>query len=563
MLVSVFFFVAIGALMARAVQLQIFEDSRLAGKASRQYEWSRTQQPRRGAICDRNLSALALSVKIESICAYPRLIGEKEATAKALSNTLGINQKELLCKLKSQKRFVWIKRHVGLKEAAKVAELNLPGIDFVKENRRFYPNKGLAAQLVGFTDIDGCGLEGLENEFDSTLKGKPINDTILKDAMGRIFTDSAQETKPINGYNLVLTLDKNIQYIAENALAEAISAHNAKGGMAIVVAPKTGELLAVANLPGYNPNIFWKSVPANRRNHVFTDTFEPGSTFKVFLAATALAAGSLTPESTFYCENGVYSIGRNTIHDVHKFGWLSLQDIIKKSSNIGAVKIGQKLDREYLDLSLRKFGFGQQSGVNVPSEASGVLRPYNRWTNIDAATVCFGQGVSVTVFQLAMALSAIANNGTLMKPILVKEIIDDKGNVVNRYEPTPIRQVVSPEIAHTITQILTTVVAEGGTGTKASLQDFAVAGKTGTAQKAEIGAKGYAVKKYVSSFIGFVPADDPEVTIVVAIDEPQGQIYGGVVAAPVFQKISKEILRYLNVIPTKGLMVSDETRQTS
>jgi cell division protein FtsI (penicillin-binding protein 3) len=336
---------------------------------------------------------------------------------------------------------------------------------------------------------------------------------------------------------------------------------NARSGIALVVAPKTGEILAVANVPTYNPNIFSESEPRTWRNRAFSDSFEPGSTFKVFLAAAAIEAGTCTPSSIFFCEQGAYKVGKNTIHDIHSFGWLSLQQIVKVSSNIGAAKVGEKVGEEHFYQMLDKFGFGKKTGVNAPAETAGTLNPYWKWSDIDAASISFGQGVSVSAIQLAMALSAIANDGIMMEPLLIREITNSAGQVVRRFKPTCARQVVSANTANTVIRILKTVTNEGGTGVKAALPGYSVAGKTGTAQKANTKGKGYLKDKYIASFIGLAPTEEPQIAVVVVIDEPEKEIYGGVVAAPVFQKITRETLQYMKILPRGELMVSNQMRR--
>ncbi|MFH1675284.1 MAG: penicillin-binding protein 2 [Pseudomonadota bacterium] len=548
-------------LVGRSVQLQVFDGVRLAQKASDQYKKSNTQTPKRGTIYDRNYKELAVSIDVDSICAYPARINSKNNTARTLAKILKTSQKRLLKKIDSSKSFVWIRRHVGPTEVSQIKALKLEGIEFIKESRRFYPNKSLAAQVIGFTGTDGGGLEGLEYACESVLKGEITTQTVLKDALGHSFGASKGNDIDRDGYNVVLTIDKNIQYIAENALSEGVKTANAKSGIAVVVEPKSGEILAVANVPTYNPNIFRESEPHTWRNRAFSDSFEPGSTFKAFTAAAAIEARSCTPNTIFYCENGAYRIGRNTINDVHQFGWLSLQQIVKVSSNIGAAKVGEKIGAEDLYKSVKDFGFGEKTGINAPGEAEGSLLSYRKWSDIDAAAISFGQGVSVSALQLAMALSAIANDGILMKPLLALKITDVSGKVIERFKPTCVRQVVSEDTADTVTRILETVITEGGTGVKASLPEYSVAGKTGTAQKANPKARGYLKGKYISSFVGFAPAEDPAIVVVVIIDEPEKESYGGIVAAPVFQKITRETLQYMKVLPRRELMVSNQTRK--
>jgi cell division protein FtsI (penicillin-binding protein 3) len=347
-----------------------------------------------------------------------------------------------------------------------------------------------------------------------------------------------------------LNIDKNVQYIAEQALSDGVRASRAKAGTALVVIPGTGAILAMAYTPQFNPNAFTRYKRERWRNRAITDTFEPGSTFKILLVAAALESGVCSPRSKFYCEEGNYRIGRRVVHDVHPHETLSLADILKYSSNIGAAKVGEKVGPAYFYHKLTEFGIGTRLGVDCPGEATGSLLPVRRWTEIDSAAICFGQGVSVSALQLAAAVSAVANGGLLMKPYLVQEITDVQGRTVTSFEPTPIRRVISSGNARLITRMMMRTVEEGGTGIEAAVEGYKIAGKTGTAQKADPVEGGYADDKYVASFVGFAPAENPVITVLVIIDEPdKEEHYGGVAAAPVFRRIVRETLRYLKVPP--------------
>jgi cell division protein FtsI (penicillin-binding protein 3) len=536
-------------MVGRAFQLQVLEGKQLRSRAADQYKRAFHSESKRGTIYDRNYAELAVSLDVTSICAYPGQICSPQQTASALARALNLEKRSLLTKLSSGKRFVWIKRHADPAEVSPVRELDLDGIDFVTESRRFYPLKSLAAQVIGFCGMDGRGLEGLEFYFDSFLKGRESSRTVLSDALGRGFSakDPSPEEKP--GYDLILTVDKNIQYIVEQALSEGVSASRAKSGIAVVIAPRTGEILAVAHVPRFNPNAFGQYEPWLWRNRAITDSFEPGSTFKILLGAAALESGLCKPRSQFYCEKGAYRIGKNVVHDTRPYAALSLQDILKYSSNIGAAKVGEKVGPAYLYRKLREFGLGDRLGVDCPGETRGSLLPVGSWTEIDAVTICFGQGISVSALQLAGAVSTIANDGILMKPYLVQGITDGQGRVTKTFQPTALRQVVSSENAWRLTRMMERSVEKGGTGVRAALRGYRVAGKTGTAQKADPAAGGYAEDKYIASFVGFVPAEDPEIVVLVAVDEPHENHYGGVVAAPVFRRIIRETLRYLKVPP--------------
>ncbi len=541
--------VCFALMMGRAFQLQVIEGEQLRSKAVGQYKKALHNFSKRGSIYDRNRAELAVSIDLSSICAYPGKISSTKKTASALARALNMKRRPVLEKLLSGKRFVWIKRHADPTEVSQVRDLELDGIDFVTESRRFYPLKSLAAQAIGFCGIDGRGLEGLEFYYDSFLKGRETNRTVLRDALGRGFNAKGPSPEGKPGYNLILTIDKNIQYITEQALSEAVMEFWAKSGIALVIAPRTGAVLAMAHVPRFNPNSFGQYEPWSWRNRAITDSFEPGSTLKIFLSAAALESGVCNPRSAFYCENGAYRIGKNVVHDVRPHAELSLQDILKYSSNIGAAKVGEKVGAAYLYNKLKEFGLGERLGVDCPGEVRGSLLRVGDWTEIDTGVISFGQGLSVSALQLAAAVSAIANDGILMKPYLVQGMTDVHGRIIKSFQPTVLRQVISSENAWRLTRMMERTVEKGGTGVRAALRGHRVVGKTGTAQKADPARRGYAKDKYISSFVGFVPAENPEIVVLVIVDEPQKHHYGGVVAAPVFRRIIRETLRYLKVPP--------------
>lgn len=533
----------------QAFRLQVLQGDDLRRKAEVQYKKDSEDSSKRGTIYDRNLAELAATVDVESICCYPGQIDSTNKTASALARMLNIDKASLKERLSSERKFMWVKRHASPTEIAEARKLNLAGIDFVAEGRRFYPLKGLAGQLLGFCGTDGRGLEGLEFYYDSLLRARQGKRTVLKDALGRDFDAEWVSPGIIPEYNAVLAIDKNIQYIAENVLYEGVREFSAKSGIVVAMAPRTGAILAVANVPGFNPNAFYQYEQWLWRNRAITDTFEPGSTFKVFTAASALESGVCSPVSEFYCEDGAYKIGGKVVHDVRSHGTLSLEDILKYSSNIGAAKVGEMMGAAYLYQKLRDFGFGERLGIDFPAEAGGRLPPVDDWSKLDAGAICFGQGVSVSTLQLAAAACAIANHGLLMKPYLLECVTDMQGRVVKRFQPVAIRQVISPKNARLLARMMERTIEVGGTGVKAALRGYRVAGKTGTAQKADRVRGGYADDKYIASFVGFAPADDPQIVIAVVIDEPQKEHYGGVVAAPIFKGIAEAALRHLKISP--------------
>lgn len=544
----------------KAIHLHIFKGSWLSDKAEGQFRKSIEIHGKRGTIYDSKYREMAVSVDAASIAAFPASIHDPESAARSISKVLHIDYKKLKQSLSSKKSFVWIKRNVFPNEKSSVAKLGIKGINFIPGSRRVYPNKTLAAQALGFTGTDGKGLEGLEFFYNNHLKASKSKYTVMKDALGRGF--EAKQKIVANGNNLVLTIDSKIQYFAENTLEETAVRYSAKSGIAIVMAPQTGAILAIAHYPRFNPNTFRKFGQHAWRNRAVTDPFEPGSTMKVFLAAAAIESGDCTSNSIFFCENGSYRVGRNLVHDVHPHGWLSLPQIIKYSSNIGAVKVSEILGKKNLYESLRTFGFGEKTGIDCPGETRGTLIPPYRWSKIDTGAISFGQGISVSAIQLTSAMSAIANNGTLMKPYLVKAVIDENGKLVKKFEPQRISATMSPETAKKVKYMMKTVTAEDGTGTEAALKEYTVCGKTGTSQK--IGENGgYAKDKFIASFAGFVPAEEPKITILVVIDEPKEQQYGGVVAAPAFKKIAGEVLNYMNVHPHRDIDPKGRERITA
>lgn len=534
------------AAAGRGFYLQVMQHDQLVKLAERQHQRTIKIIPARGAIYDSTGAALAVSLELDSLYAEPKRIKEPTVLAEKLAPHLNISRATLIEKLDSDRGFVWIARQLPPDTAVRIRGLKLPGIGFAKENKRFYPNFEMASHVLGFTGMDPGGLEGLERYYDSTVLGKTGLLLTERDALGRDVARKdplIQEAVP--GKNLHLTLDKNIQYFAEKELAQAVIKSRAKNGMAVVMDPWSGKILALANYPTFNPNSFRQYPNFNLRNRSVSDSFEPGSTFKIFLLAAALEERLVRPQEGINCENGRYSFRGRIIRDDHPQGHISVSDVLKYSSNIGSAKIGLRLGDERLYKYLKDFGFGERSGVDLPGEAVGSLRPISRWYGTDIATISFGQGVSATALQIAAATSAVANGGRLMKPYLVEKITDTNGQLLQQFEPKQIRQVISAQTASSLTRMMEEVTRKGGTATAASIEGFRVAGKTGTAQKVDPISKGYSARKRTASFVGFVPADRPLLTILVVVDEPQTSPYGGVVAAPAFREIAFNSLCYL------------------
>ena len=546
--IQILIIVSMFLLGAKSFDIQIFKAKELAKKAENGYSRYLTIKGERGQIFDRNMNELATSIDAISITANPSNIKDPGSAAKKLSKILGINQKKLQDTLSSQRMFAFVAKSISPDQAEQIRGLNLEGIYFENDSKRFYPNRNLSAQVIGFTGTDNSGLEGLEYKYNSVLEGSSLKIRVKKDGNGGILELDKEKRAELKGKSIVLTLDKKIQFLSEQILEKTVEAHQAKSGMALVMRPKTGELLSIAHFPQFNPNNFKNSNKIVFRNRAVTDAFEPGSAMKVFTAAAALENG-FGPKSIFFCENGTYKIGAFTIHDTHPYNWLSMNQIIKFSSNIGVTKIGETIGDKALHNYLTAFGFGNKTQIDCPGETTGSLSPYEKWSKIDAGAISFGQGVSVSAIQLISGISAIANDGVLMKPMLIKKIISSNGEELKVYHPEKIRQVISSKSAQQVKRMMRLVVENQGTGKKAAMAGYTVCGKTGTAQKALKNEKGYSKENFISIFTGFAPESNPELAILVAIDEPREQYYGGDVAAPAFKTIMTESFNYLNIPP--------------
>ncbi len=547
-------------IVGRMFQLQVLKKEQLYKLAAQQQLVQIPFVPKRGIIYDRKENEFAVSIEVDSVYADPPKVVDVNRTAHDLAPILQVDQGELRQRFKSHRSFEWIQRKISPREAAEIRALQVPGIYFLKENRRFYPNSQLAAHIIGFVGLDSKGLEGVEFQYDALLNGSNHIWTMERDALGReiMMGDPIFEQED-HHKNIYLTLDKNIQHVAEMELSRAVQKWGAKGGIVIAMDPHTGKILAMASYPFFNPNQFIQYQPKFWRNRAISDAFEPGSLFKSFLAAAALEEKVVQPSDSFFCENGSYAVYDRTIHDHSKHGWLTFQQIIKLSSNIGASKVGEKMGKERFYKYICAFGFGEKTRIDLPGEAKGIVHHPRYWPPVALDTISFGQGISVTGIQLAVALSAIANGGFLMKPYTVEKITNEKGEVSQSFQPQVVRRVISEETAKKVTALLKTTTEKGGTGEGAVPTGFEVAGKTGTAQKVEPLLGGYSEDRYSSAFMGFAPADDPKIVLLVVIDEPRGESYGGVVAAPVFKAIMENVLPYFNLIPKGTLIVKKES----
>jgi cell division protein FtsI (penicillin-binding protein 3) len=543
------FLILFAVVLGRAFQLQVLRGAELLRLAEGQHLKKMTSLPKRGAVLDRAGESLAVSVTAHSVGAHPRRVTDKQTLARELARILHLNPTGVRKSLDADKPFVWIKRQVTPQQAEQIQKLEATGVEMSFEPNRFYPQGQIAGQVVGFVNRDSQGLEGLELQYNDYIRGESGSSVIEFDAKRRsVLVQGVEDLRVPPGADLHLTLDSAIQHLAEKELEATIVKHRARAGVAIVVEPFTGELLALANYPSFNPNNFSKQGKERARNRAITDNFEPGSTFKTILAAAALEEGVVGREDVLYCEMGKYSYAGKIIHDTHPHGWLPFSKILQVSSNICFTKVADKLKKERYFRYIEKFGFGKVTGVDMPGEAAGILRHHESWAAIDLATHAFGQGISATPLQMAMAYAAVANGGFLMRPYVAQRITGPNGQVLFTNQPHVVRRVISKKTAHDLAAMLKEVTVEGGTGTMASVEGFEVAGKTGTAQKADPLHGGYS-KKRVASFVGFVPAADPRLVLMVLVDEPEASVYGGVVAAPAFGNIARGALRHLVVAP--------------
>jgi cell division protein FtsI (penicillin-binding protein 3) len=562
-LVTTFFIVSLGIILARAYQLQVLQKEKLTSIALSAYRGVVKLPPKRGAIYDRKGRELAVTVEVESVFAHPRHVKEKRQAAGDLAKALGTRDQTILKLLESEKPFVWLERKAPPDKVAKVKALGIEGVGFTTEARRFYPGKEIAGHVLGFAGEDSQGLEGLEKKFDFLLKGPELNFVQMRDALGRPFSMSRPDPEDQQIRELVLTIDKDIQYTTEQALRRAVEGSGAKSGHSIVVDPETGEILAMAVVPLYNPNVFREHQPFHWRNRAVTDSYEPGSTVKAFLLAAALDSGLVSPESRFFCEKGEYKVGRNKIrdHDRKGYGFLTVDEIITYSSNIGAVKIGERIGYKRFTEYMKRFGFGEKTGIEIPGEIEGFVRPIEEAKEIDKATAYFGQGMTANSLQLAMAMAAIANGGKLMRPYLVKEIREPGGKVVEKTEPLVVRKVLSAEAARQSTRVLENAVGETGTGFPAAISGYRVAGKTGTAQKVDPATRRYSDKNYIAIFVGFTPAEKPRMLMVVVVDEPEKKKYGGLTAAPVFREVGAWTMNRFQINPDMRLVRKEDREE--
>ena len=543
------------AILIRLAIVQVFEHTYLHDLAARQYSRNITLHPERGRILDRHGRVLATSVPVPSVYALPQEIDNPDAVAKQVAEVLGQPLATVQHQLTSTAPFVWLARQLPPEVGERLQKLNLRGVQVLQETRRFYPKRHLAGQVLGFVGVDGLGLGGLEHLYNRELTGTPRQVRLQRDASGRTvqIVDGDPSDQP-RGADLYVTLDERLQYVAEKEIAARIQETQAKSGLVVVMHPPSGDILALASYPFFNPNDFQD--PKQRvwqRNRAVTDPVEPGSTFKLVTASAALEENVAQVTDMFFCENGLFVHGGRRLRDHHGYGLLSFTQVIEKSSNIGTAKISERLSDTQLYTYIRRFGFGEKSLVNLPGEEEGLIRPPKKWSRPTHDSLAFGQEVTVTPLQLLAAYAAVANGGWLMRPRMVEHVV--QGDDSQFFAPQARHQVLSSQTLERINDILVGVV-ERGTGKQAAVEGYTVAGKTGTAQKVERG--GYSHSKILASFVGYVPAEAPQLAILVILDEPLRAKWGGEAAAPVFKRVAQQALYYLQVPSRQTQMLSLE-----
>lgn len=554
------FAVCFGVLAIRAVTFQLKDDAQLERVALRQYRTAVRRSTHRGKILDAAGRELAIDVQVPSIYANPLRVTEPVKAAGELARLLHVDRRRLLDRLSSRRKFIWVKRRVDEEDAQAVENLGLEGVSVMQESARSYPGKTLAANVLGAVGFDAEPLGGVELALDERLSSRTNAGVFKRDARGHLYLSPA-DTKADGIANVELTIDRTLQFIVERELARGVKEAHAKGGTAIVVDVRTGDILAMANRPTFDPNDYGSYALSHWRNRAIADAYEPGSTFKVIVVAAALDAGVVTADEVLDCENGRIRIGDDIVRDAHPQDKLTVADIVKVSSNIGAYKIERRMEPAFVERAIRRFGFGDRTELGLPGESGGILTGHDQWSPLQFATIAFGQGIAATPLQMTMAFAAIANGGRLLRPHIVRRVLGEEGGVVEERAVEVVSRPIRPETAVLMTTLLKRVVEEDGTGSLAASFEYPVAGKTGTAQKADPKTGGYAKGRYYSSFVGFAPADDPLIAVYVGIDEPRGAFYyGGQVAAPLFRTIVEEVLHYRKV-PAVTVATSEEVRR--
>ncbi len=550
-----------GVVLFRLVTLQVLQAAELSAQANRQHQKTVSLEGARGTIVDRHGKILAMNVEVQSVFGVPNTVDSPLKTARQLSPILHVKTDELERKLRQDRRFVWLARKLDPEQGRRLDRLSLDGIGVVMEGRRFYPKGPLLAHVLGFSGMDGEGLEGVEHRYEPYLHGEKRMMVLQRDAFGHtVFPKGMMERSPTPGHSLTLTIDEVIQYIVERELEDAVGRARAKSGTMIVLDPMTGAVLAMAVSPRFDPNAVSALNPDRWRNRALTDAYEPGSTMKAMMAAAAIEERVVRPNTMVFGEHGRMTVANTVIHDHERLGWISFAQVIQKSSNIGAAKTGMALGEHRLYRYLQAFGFGQRTEIDLPGEGVGLVRDPKDWGRRSVASISIGQEIGVTPLQMVSAVAAIANEGMLMKPYVVSEIRDADNHILRQVPPQAKRRVISRETARSVTKILEGVVTDG-TGTNAAIPGFRVAGKTGTAQKIDPRTGAYSASRFVASFAGYAPADNPQLAMIVVIDEPLGDTQGGAVAAPVFSRVGEQVLSYLGVPSDAPITLAMASRQ--
>jgi cell division protein FtsI (penicillin-binding protein 3) len=542
------------AIVVKAFRLQVIEHSFWVGRANACLNTRFTVPAYRGTIYDRQGRVLSYSVPQPSLYAFGDQIENPSKTAVLLGQILDEPARSIEKKLTSSGHFVWIKRHLSDQQASEIEKLKAPGLNLTDEYKRFYPYREVGGQVVGFVNIDGAGIEGIEKSFDDVLRGKPIPVCQLRDGgRKRLWLNSSAPPEPAESFGIKLTLDAFIEYVAERELEKAAQQYRAREAEVVVMDVETRQVLAMTSWPFFDPNIIPEKKDSKEgfgRDHVISDAFEPGSAFKVFLMSAALDQNVVREHDTINCEGGRCMLEGHSIKDDHPHGWLTMQEVIKYSSNIGAAKIALRFGSERYARYIHEFGFGSLSGIDLPGEFKGLVRPQKSWKPIDLAVTGFGQSIGITSLQLTNAIAVIACGGEYGPPIIADAVLDAEGRPVRQFQSIRTRRVIQKRTADQISAMMIGVTQKGGTGANAAPEGYTAAGKTGTAQVMDTKTKRYASDKYTAVFTGYVPAEQPKLVITVVVHEPRGAIYGGIVAAPVFRGIAAKVLPYLGVIPS-------------
>ena len=582
-LLSLFFILWVFVIIVRLAWLQLGEHGKFVEMAHEQQQHAYEIAPRRGILYDRNLNQLAMTTAVQSVFAIPSEITDKAGTAAALAKIVHQDPTEgfttaqqITGRLNASRNFTWVARKLDAATAASVKALNLKGIYFQREFKRFYPNDDLAAQVLGYVGTDDVGLGGIEREFDDDLHGTPGRMQTALDAKRHVI--GSQEQEPLPGQNLQLTIDENIQFMAEHALDHAMEKYKALNGTVVVQDAHTGQILALAMRPTYNPNDFRHATSGLLRNHAVSDVYEPGSTFKLVTYSAALDAGTITPDSTIDCQGSVITLFGRTIHDDHgdHFGRLTASEALWHSSNVGAIKVALGMGREKFYSYMRAYGFGARSGIELPAETRGLLRPTRRWGATSIASLAIGQEVGATPVQLVSMVSTIANGGTYLPPHMLMNTADSTNDNLRpqpfhpdgelpKTLPEGSHRVISPLASAQMRKMMEGIVLYG-TGRNAALNGYSAAGKTGTAQKIDPATRTYSKTKVVASFAGFAPVNNPVISVAVIVDSPEGEHHGAYVSAPVFAEVAQKTLEYLGIpydVQRKPQSAVDDAPKTS